>query len=71
VSLASVIQDAKGMRRIMSFVVSLAVPYFSILSHKRHDFWKKVPERKMCVLISSTTLSEKFSSEEKFSEILS
>ena len=39
---------------------SLAPPYFSILSHKRHDFLKKVAERKMCVLVFPTNLSEIF-----------
>jgi hypothetical protein len=34
-----VIQNAKRMRRIIvSFVASLAPPYFSTLFHKRHDF---------------------------------
>jgi len=41
VSLALVIQHAKGMHRTMSFVVSLAAPYFSILSHKGTIFFKK------------------------------
>jgi hypothetical protein len=41
------------MRRIMFLsVASLAPPYFSTLSHIRHDFQKKVVERKV---ISSTT----------------
>jgi hypothetical protein len=29
-------------------------PYFSVLCHKRCDFWKKVTGHKMCVLIFST-----------------
>jgi len=30
------------------------------LSHKRHDLPKKVIDHKMCILIFSTSLSEKF-----------
>jgi hypothetical protein len=58
VSVASVIQHAKRMRRIiLSSVVCLAVQYFTTLSHKRHDCQekKKVTEHKKYVLIFSSS----------------
>jgi hypothetical protein len=40
---------------ILPSVPCPALQYFPTLSHKRHDFWEKATEHKMCVLIFSTT----------------
>ena len=53
-----VIQHAKRMRRIiLPSMAWLSPPYFSTLSHKRHEFREKVIENKMCVLVFSTTFT--------------
>jgi hypothetical protein len=56
VSVALVIQRAKRMRRIVfSSVACLAIPYFSMLSHKRLGFRERnVIENKMPVFTFST-----------------
>jgi hypothetical protein len=60
VSVALVIKHAKRMSCIiLSSVASLALLYFSTLSHKQHDCRKKVTEYKICVF-SLELLSEKF-----------
>jgi len=40
----------------LSSVAYPAPPYYSTLSHKRHDFQKNVNEQRMCVLIFSKNL---------------
>jgi len=51
-----VTQRAKNMRPlIFSTVTCQDLLYFFTLSHKRHDFRKKVTEYEVCVLLFSTT----------------
>jgi hypothetical protein len=48
------------MRRIMSSVACPALPYFSSLSHKRHDFRKRLLNTKYVFWFSLPYLSESF-----------
>jgi hypothetical protein len=49
---------AKRMRRIMlSFIACLVLPNLSTLSRELYDFRKNIIERRMCVLIASTTFA--------------
>jgi predicted transcriptional regulator len=67
VSVALVIQHAMRMCRIiLSSVVCPAVPYFSILSHKRHDSrGKQIFVYAMCVLTFSTNFAWRISHSKK------
>jgi hypothetical protein len=61
VSVALIVQHAMRMSLIiLPPVVNPALQHFSTLSHKRHDFRRKIIEDKMCVLILYTNLCETF-----------
>jgi len=55
-SVALVIQLSKRLCPIiLSSVACPALPYFSTLSHRLQDSWKKIIEQKMRVVVSSAT----------------
>jgi len=55
-SVALLIQHTTRMHcTTLSYVAPLALPQFSTLSHTWHNFWQKVTEHNLCVLILSTT----------------
>jgi hypothetical protein len=66
------IERTSCMRRsLLSFVTSLAPPYFSTLFYKRHDFRKEIIENRISFWISLQFYVKDFSFCEEFSEILS
>jgi hypothetical protein len=67
VSIALVIHHAVRMHSIILLsVASLALPYFTTLSHKWHNFLKKkVIKYKMCVLMFSATFVSNISDSKK------
>ena len=61
VSVALFIHHAKRMRLIiLSYVARPALPLISVVSHKQHDFSKKIIEHKMYASISTAKFSEAF-----------
>jgi hypothetical protein len=62
----SVTQYAKCTHHIISSSVTCrAVSYFSVLTHKWHDFWKKIIEHKMRVSIFSATFNRNISNSKR------
>jgi hypothetical protein len=59
----------KRMRRNMLLAGCLAVPYFSTVSHIRHDFQKTVIRRGMCVVIFSTAFNSSVAHSKNNSEM--
>ena len=60
-SVALVIQHAMCMHHILlPSVAHLALPYFSTLPHKQHNFQKKGIEHEICVSIFATIWYEIF-----------
>ena len=71
VSVAFVNQHSKSMRCIILLsVASPAVPYLWTLSHKQHNFRKKIIEHKMCFDFLCSIYLKHFSFWEKFREIV-
>ena len=65
-SVALVIQHAMRMRRIaVTSAACLTLSCLYTLPHRRHDFWRKVNECKIRVLIFSTTFFQNISHSEK------
>jgi len=70
-SVALIMKRAKRMRRIiLSTVLCPAVPYFSTLSHKRHDFNKNIIDHEMSFDFRYSFCLKSFSFQEKLSELL-
>jgi hypothetical protein len=61
-SIPLVIHHAKLIHRItLTLVAYPALPYFSTLSHKRHNFLENATKQEICVVIFSTTFASNIS----------
>ena len=58
-------RNAHAPSYVVSSVACSALPYFSTVSHKRHDIREKATEHKMCILIFCTVFVSNISHSKK------